>query len=108
MSPQVNKAEDDSKPFVSEEETLPNEQVSMAEDGDLNVDENTYLFTEKSLQSGNEETVEINLLGGLSVLENTRDPLHMMLGLTNVITALAFFDSRNFFCLKIGMKVEFR
>tara|TARA_B110001452_G_scaffold220308_1_gene192531 strand:- start:345 stop:2573 length:2229 start_codon:yes stop_codon:yes gene_type:complete len=90
VSPQVNKAEDDSKPFVSEEETLPNEQVSMAEDGDLNVDENTYLFTEKSLQSGNEETVEINLLGGLSVLENTRDPLHMMLGLTNVITALAF------------------
>lgn len=90
VSPQVNKAEDDSKPFDSEEETLPNEQVSMAEDGDLNVDENTDLFTEKPLQSGNEETVEINLLGGLSVLENTRDPLHMMLGLTNVITALAF------------------
>ena len=90
VSPQVNKAEDDSNPFDSEEETLPNEQVSMAEDGDLNVDENTDLFTEKSLQSGNEETVEINLLGGLSVLENTRDPLHMMLGLTNVITALAF------------------
>ena len=90
VSPQVNKAEDDSNPFDSEEETLPNEQVSMAEDGDLNVDENTDLFTEESLQSGNEETVEINLLGGLSVLENTRDPLHMMLGLTNVITALAF------------------
>jgi len=42
------------------------------------------------LSGDNDSTVEINLLGGLSVLENTKDPLHMMLSLTNVITALAF------------------
>ena len=42
------------------------------------------------LSGDNDSTVEINLLGGLSVLENTKDPLHMMLSLTNVITVLAF------------------
>lgn len=42
------------------------------------------------LSEDNDSTVEINLLGGLSILENTKDPLHMMLSLTNVITALAF------------------
>ena len=50
--------------------------------------------TSRNSSSGGEDngepTVEINLLGGLSVLQNTKDPLHMMLGLTNVVTAVAF------------------
>jgi hypothetical protein len=48
--------------------------------------------TSKASNSNLEEagTVEINLLGGLSVLQTTKDPLHLMLALTNIVTALSF------------------
>jgi len=49
---------------------------------------NTQMTNQSNLED--EGTVEINLLGGLSVLQTTKDPLHLMLALTNVATALAF------------------
>ena len=86
----VNELADDSKPLDSEESTLPGEHDSIPEDVDPDVDENLAPISQSLQQHNNDSTVEINLLGGLSVLENTRDPLHMMLGLTNIITAFAF------------------
>jgi DNA helicase HerA-like ATPase len=35
-------------------------------------------------------SIEVNLLGGLSALRSSNDPLHVMLGMTNIITSLCF------------------
>jgi len=61
------------------------EETQLDEITESNLDDIEY-----DSPDGNKSTVEINLLGGLSVLQNTKDPLHMMLSLTNIITAFAF------------------
>lgn len=83
--------ESDSK--IAADLELKNIDKSSAEDVHSTTKPLTGLESKKDLDrmaASNDSTVEINLLGGLSVLENTKDPLHMMLSLTNVITALAF------------------
>jgi hypothetical protein len=66
-------------------------KAETVEDEENSSNENDIKGILKSHQTQSEGlTVEVNLLGGLSVLQTTNDPLHMMLGLTNIITALSF------------------
>ena len=107
-SPQLSKTGSSSKELKpstktkgdQNQEVKPSTEVNGLEDNEdgQSISEISSEFTEVNSarnisgvkHENGEPTVEINLLGGLSVLQNTKDPLHMMLGLTNVVTALAF------------------
>ena len=79
------------KPFTeTDHKKDANEAHSISDVSSELYEVNTSRNSSSGGEDNGEPTVEINLLGGLSVLQNTKDPLHMMLGLTNVVTAVAF------------------
>ena len=80
------------KKMSLEPELIQRDEVTRStklEKTNSNEGKNTSKASNSNLEDAG--TVEINLLGGLSVLQTTKDPLHLMLALTNIVTALSFF-----------------
>jgi hypothetical protein len=79
------------KKMSLEPELIQRDEVTRStkvEKTNSNEEKNTSKASNSNLDDAG--TVEINLLGGLSVLQTTKDPLHLMLALTNIVTALSF------------------
>ncbi len=79
------------KKMSLEPELIQRDEVTRStkvEKTNSNEEKNTSKASNSNLDDAG--TIEINLLGGLSVLQTTKDPLHLMLALTNIVTALSF------------------